>query len=90
MEAEPETPHILGTESKKEETESIKSNLANPFTPAFKLKEPTLVIDDTSDITSDCTNFIFYQHRAFSKIFFSRILLTNNILNKHYILSRKS
>ena len=57
----PETPHILGTVAINEETGDIKSNLVNPFTSAFKLKEPTLVVDTTSDIASNSSNYRLSQ-----------------------------
>ena len=57
----PETPHILGTVAINEETGHIKSNLVDPFTSAFILKEPTLVIDTTSDITSNSSNYLLSQ-----------------------------
>ena len=57
----PETPHILGNVALNEDTGDIKSNLVDPFTSAFTLKEPTLVIDPTSDITSNSSNYLLSQ-----------------------------
>ena len=57
-----ETPHILGSESTNEETGNIKSNLVDPFPSAFKLKEPTLVVDETSDIARNCSNYLLSKH----------------------------
>ena len=62
MEVEPETPHILGSESTNEETGNIKSNLVDPFPSAFKLKEPTLVVDETSDIARNSSNYLLSKH----------------------------
>ena len=62
MKVEPETPHILETESTNDKTENVKSNSVDPFTSAFKgLKEPTLVIDETSDITGNNVNHLFIK-----------------------------
>ena len=58
MDAEPETPHILETESTNEEIGNIETNLVDPFTTAFEFKEPTLVIDETSDITRNRSNYL--------------------------------
>ena len=58
MEVEPETPHIPEAESTNDETENVKSNSVDPLSSAFKFKEPTLVIDETHDITGNNLNHI--------------------------------
>ena len=59
MEVEPETPHIPETESTNNETENVESNSVEPFTSAFiGLKKPTLVVDETSDITGNNVNHL--------------------------------
>ena len=58
MEVEPETPHISEAESTNDETENVKSNSVDPLSSAFKFKEPTLVIDETPDITGNNLNHI--------------------------------
>ena len=81
---EPETPHHLGTESTNVETEDTKSNLVDPFASAFTLKEPTLVIDETIDITSNSSNYLLL------KPFFNLPSAFYQFNKYKYYLSRKA